>query len=280
MWRDRSKDTTLGLKKVRLDFVCHCKSCIDYVYKIFLISQLYIKDISRLINYKIINNDFLLYFNYKDKLTTLIDEFNRTYEIHYHIKEHINHTRHIKAVLNYYNNTYDTIATFALSFKTAHDMCSELGNNKRDYKTQLLLIKQEINHYKDYMTDFEVLCKQHDTKIILRNLNAYNLETTDPYQMNLIQQFYSFQNRLFTAFLNDEKVKADWKEQLRLKCCKGCALYGHCVEKCYTKHCYVICRIKNCSVDNCQHKLYKCHLDHCMTCYTHKPSGFTHQCKK
>jgi hypothetical protein len=73
------------------------------------------------------------------------------------------------------------------------------------------------------MTDFEVLCKQHDTKIILRNLNAYNLETTDPYQMNLIQQFYSFQNRLFTAFLNDEKVKADWKEQLRLKCCKGCA---------------------------------------------------------
>jgi hypothetical protein len=282
MWRDRSKDTSLAFKKVKFQFVCICKYCTDTINKIFLLKQLYIKDIALFISYQLIDYDYQLYTIGKSKLKELTlhkSEITNSYE---NITDQIDNAEATLNNIIRYKTTYVEdnllLATKVSLFNlppyfvgNTLNIIKDLKGVKKIYKQDLNVIEDQITKINSHNYKFEALCKNHDNKVRLVNLNAYNLETTDKDQINIIKKYYYYKDNLFTSALKDNKEEnnEEWRENLRLKCCKGCSLFGHVVEKCYTKHCHYICRVKDCPVDNCKFKLYKCTLDHCFNCYSH-----------
>lgn len=274
-------ESKLQKQKVSLEFKCHCDYCKKYMKIIFFLKNELEKDIVQYIIQISLQNDILEYINadyvirfvelklinIKSRLSTLNKEKERAglflesiktinYKLFDDIKYDENKPSFFNIPKSIITNTKDIIKDF--------------DNKIIDFQVNIELVTSKLQDKKDSKNYYLEICKNHNKKIVdIKNLNAYNLYTTDEEQRLMIQKY--FHRNLFTSILsfNDTKIySTNWRE-IESRCCKYCHLFGHFVEKCKKKHCYVLCKNKNCDIEYCKTREFKCWLDHCKICCNH-----------
>lgn len=234
-----SKDELLK-RKLYFTFYCTCQYCNKAINIHLLCKTLFIHDIAQLLMHLNYYHDIFMYHQNITRISTYeknIKELKLERNAYLTISSNISTmlTSYTEIKNNHYVKDFHGKTLYHVDntiVDKTYAFLDDVQCKMHEHNNAMELVQKNITNLTSDNVDLYDIFSMHDSRIFLKNLTLYHIDSDIPEHIKLIQQ-YASHNRCRNLLKTHPLVpEHDWKLKLQRKCCDNCHLYGH-----YTKYC-------------------------------------------